>query len=709
MIENLRKGNCHHGSFIIRPVSGADRENEVKAMLRVATITVLCLGSASAWGQIQDETHGAPDQLVHLIVHGDELAQQAIPATVFGSFLEPIGHSTYGGLWSELLENPSFEEGLWSAGAIAKMLNERPELDRASKLDLPVPWEPLDPRQGNRYEPQLHDAANSSTSLLVMGLPNAEAGIRQRIYLPVHRILTYRGSIFIKHQSGPQKVYISLRQRNNPQLVFADATVDAAQEQWTKYSFELTLKPGTVGRLEPVDFVIALHDDARALIDQVSLMPADNVDGMDPEVLQMARELASPLVRFGGNFTSSYHWKDGIGPRDQRRSQSNLAWNIPEYNSFGTDEFLRFCQLIGAQPQIALNLGTGTPEEAAQWVKYVNDRWGDKKGGLLWELGNELWGNWNTGYPAREQIGARTQAFSEAVHKVDPNAQLIATGADPDVFHDWNAVQLATPPHTFEYLSTHFVVTNSRVQLPNPSSDFVALAAFALPIGLEQKLKEMTAQIQQSGHKDARIAFTEWLFAPGGQPAPGFNNMGGAIDTGGFLNMMLRNSQIVPISDMTGILEFGGIWKKREQVYGVPGYWVLRSYAEEKPSRLVAIDSDAPAYTVDQGVTRLPHIEHVPWLDAVAAKGATPDRLILFCVNRSLSRDYHANIQVDGFIPGSLAQAKTIAAPSIYTSNSEMEPQAVRAVSRQIQTGPQFDMVFPHASVVVIQLTQARK
>jgi len=160
---------------------------------------------------------------------------------------------------------------------------------------------------------------------------------------------------------------------------------------------------------------------------------------------------------------------------------------------------------------------------------------------------------------------------------------------------------------------------------------------------------------------------------------------------------------------MTGILEFGGIWKKREQVYGVPGYWVLRSYAEEKPSRLVAIDSDAPAYTVDQGVTRLPHIEHVPWLDAVAAKGATPDRLILFCVNRSLSRDYHANIQVDGFIPGSLAQAKTIAAPSIYTSNSEMEPQAVRAVSRQIQTGPQFDMVFPHASVVVIQLTQARK
>ncbi len=109
-------------------------------------IPFLCLGAASALGQIQDETRGVPDQPVHLVIHADQVQQQAIPATVFGSFLEPIGHSTYGGLWSELLENPSFEEGLWSAGAISRMINERPELERASKLDLPVPWEPLDPR-----------------------------------------------------------------------------------------------------------------------------------------------------------------------------------------------------------------------------------------------------------------------------------------------------------------------------------------------------------------------------------------------------------------------------------------------------------------------------------------------------------------------------------------------------------------------------------
>ena len=75
-----------------------------------------------------------------------------LPQTIFGTFLEPIGHSIYGGLWAEILENPSFEENLWSAEAIRDMIAADPDLLRASSLGLPLPWEPLDPRQGNRYE-----------------------------------------------------------------------------------------------------------------------------------------------------------------------------------------------------------------------------------------------------------------------------------------------------------------------------------------------------------------------------------------------------------------------------------------------------------------------------------------------------------------------------------------------------------------------------
>src|SRR5580693_998844 len=85
----------------------------------------------------------------------------AIPRTIFGTFLEPIGNSTYNGLWAEILENPSFESGLWTPQKMSDMLHDRPELRHAGDLGLPLPWEPLDPRQGNRYEIHSGEAANS--------------------------------------------------------------------------------------------------------------------------------------------------------------------------------------------------------------------------------------------------------------------------------------------------------------------------------------------------------------------------------------------------------------------------------------------------------------------------------------------------------------------------------------------------------------------
>lgn len=663
--------------------------------------------SPGVYGQIQDHTTnvGKTSEL-HIVVHADRPAATEIPATIFGSFLEPIGRSTYGGLWAELVENGSLEDGLWSASEVTRMVREQPELLRGSQLGLPLPWEPLVSGQGNRYEPRWGDAANSSRSLEIMALPAGETGIRQRIYLPIQRTLEYDGSIWVKHLSGPEELSVSIRPHDISDRILTEAKLNADGGDWTRYTFHLTLKPGDVYWLEPLYFVISLSNDARALVDEISLMPSDNIDGMDPDVIQMARDSKPSVVRFGGNFTSGYHWRDGIGPRDKRVGRLNLAWGIPEYNTFGTDEFIRFCELVHAEPQIALNLGTGTPEEAADWVKYVDEHWGNKHGGLLWELGNELWGNWNTGYPTRDQIGDRTRAFSEAVRRADPSSRLIATGADPDNYREWNAVQLRNPPGTFNYLSTHFVVTTDSVQLSNPSNEFIAQAAFAMPVGLGKRLKEMTEQIQQSGHHDTKIAFTEWLFVGnrqfGSRAAPDFNNMGGALIAGGFMNMLLDHADIVPISDMTGILEFAGIWKRREQVYATPAYWVLRTYAEAAPQRLLAVDSDAPTYSVEHGVSRVPEIQDVPWLDARAAQLANGD-IALFCVNRSMERDYRAVISMQGFEPARQATAKIISAPSIYNRNDEENPNAVGVTTDHPSAGKSTSYTFPHSSVVVLQ------
>ena len=630
-------------------------------------------------------------------------AGNKVPRSLFGTFLEPIGNSIYGGLWAEILENPSFEDNLWNASTLQEMFQSRPELIHASELTLPLPWEPLNGAQGARYAPEWDDAANSSRSLLLMGLPDQPTGVRQRVYLPVHRTLHYTGSIYLKHLSGPPAVEISIRVRNQPGEVLVSKTLLSGTD-WQKYDYSLDLPEHRLAALEAADYVVSVSNGTRVLLDQASLVSADNINGMDPDMIAMARDLKSPIIRFGGNFTSAYHWKDGIGPPEKRRSMLNSAWGMPEYNQFGTDEFLRFCELVGAEPQIALNLGTGTPEEAAGWVEYVNAHWKDHHGGLLWELGNELWGTFQIGYPTLPRVADRTKAFSEAVRKVDPSARLIATGADPDNFHDWNAEQLKNALDHFQFLSTHFVVTTSSTQTPDASADFIATSAFALPVEVGRRLRKMHEQFQNSPG-DVKTAFTEWLFWAADDGVPRYDNMGGAVATGGFLNMFLRNSDIVPIADMTGIVEFGGIWKKRSRVFGTPAYWAFKMYSTADIARTVEAESDGQTYDVTLGTSRFPSIEHVPYLDVVAALNDAGDRLTLFCVNRDVTHDLPAKFDLAGFRAKPNAVAHTVSADSIYEKNDEIHPEQIHPRDASINIGANnFTYVFPQASVTVVEL-----
>jgi alpha-L-arabinofuranosidase len=642
---------------------------------------------------------------VTIAIDAGKAAGAPIPRTIFGSFLEPIGNSTYNGLWAQLLVNPSLEENLWSAKNLETMVHDRPELMRASALGLPLPWEPLDPKQGNRYEPRWGNAANSWRSLVVMGVPGQPTGIRQQVYLPVQRELTYNGSFFARHLSGPSTLTISFRVRDSNE-VLASVKIEATSEEWKAYDFQLQVPAGELHRLEPADFVVELSGDERVDLDQFSLMPADAIDGLDPDEVAMAKSMETSLVRFGGNFTSGYHWRDGIGSRQKRVSMLNIAWGIPEYNTFGTDEFLRFCDLIGAEPQIALNLGSGTPQEAADWVRYVNEHW-HQHGGLLWELGNELWGDWNVGWPTTDEIAGRTLAFSKAVRAVDPTARLIATGGDPEWFSPWNAHQLSNPAGTFDYLSTHFVVTNTQTKLAHPSTDFMTQAAFALPVELGRKLRADQQQIDENpafAHR-AHVAFTEWLFVGNRDGVPSFRNMGGAVDTAGFFNMLMRNSDVVPISDMTGIMEFAGIWKNHGQVYGAPGYYAFRMYSTAHPATPVEAISDAGSYSVKNGIERLPEIDDVPYLDVTAALDESKKALSIFCVNRSLDIDIPADVVVRDFAGSGSAEVQTLRSASISDENDDDEPERVVPVTNEEKvSNGHLRHIFPHESVTVITL-----
>ena len=99
-----------------------------------------------------------------------------------------------------------------------------------------------------------------------------------------------------------------------------------------------------------------------------------NIDGMRKDVIDVLRRIRIPNLRWpGGCFADCYHWRDGIGPRSKRPCIVNDTWGgVTEDNSFGTHEFLRFCELIGAEPYINGNVSSGTVQEMSQWIEYLN-------------------------------------------------------------------------------------------------------------------------------------------------------------------------------------------------------------------------------------------------------------------------------------------------------------------------------------------------
>jgi len=132
-----------------------------------------------------------------------------------------------------------------------------------------------------------------------------------------------------------------------------------------------------------------------------------NRDGVRTDLIDALKKLKVPNLRWpGGCFADTYHWKDGIGPKANRPTMKNVWWGgVTEDNSFGTHDFLNLCEALGAEPYLAGNVGSGTVQELADWVKYTNLSTGNPMAELrktngrekpwnakIWGVGNEVWG-----------------------------------------------------------------------------------------------------------------------------------------------------------------------------------------------------------------------------------------------------------------------------------------------------------------------------
>lgn len=681
----------------------------------VAVLSTTCLiliGTATASAQIRQDVPNP--SAMSITVGGLDGSTGKVPATLFGSFLEPIDNSINQGLSAELLVNGSLESGLWNYSNLHAMITEQPELVRSSAIGLPYPWLPLHPSAGNRYA--LHDgnAANSWQSLEIMGYPGPRVGIMQRVYLPARGTRTYIASLYVRHLSGPGNITLLIKSEDGDNTL-ASASIDAESAEWTKYTATLKLKPGAVQPLEASDFGLSVDPDERIDVDEISLQPADAIDGLDPDVVRMAQEMHSTEVRFGGNFSSQYDWRQGVGAPDKRITEQNTAWGIPEYNRFGTDEFLQFARLLHAIPQIDLNMGTGTPAEAAAWVSYIRAHYSGK---LIYELGNELYGNWQVGHIPVDQIAARTLAFSRAVRAVDPNAELIATGGMPQDFEHWNAAQLTDPPGTYNFLSTHFIRNTNEVALPAATADFKAAAAYALPVALGRQFEAMQAQLDSvpALRDKVHFAMDEWLFnsrakGPGRiftNESPSSKNEGGAVIVAGVFNTLVRNSKIVPVAEMTGLIDFAGIWKDRGVVYGTPSYYIFKLYTSIAGDSILPVTNNSGSYDISNGISGVESIDNVPYVDAIATESPDGKRLTLFLINRSLSDNFPVKLNLSEFHPTATAQVEQVASASRYDSNDALHPLNVVPHESTLQVNASGPVLFtlPKESITMIRFSR---
>lgn len=190
--------------------------------------------------------------------------------------------------------------------------------------------------------------------------------------------------------------------------------------------------------------------------------------GLRKDVIEILKEVKVPVLRYpGGNFVSNYHWEDGIGPKNTRKKRYEYAWGTVEDNQFGTNEFIQLCRATGAEPYLCCNMGTGTVEEAMNWVEYCNsDRdtfYADlrRKNGFnepfhvkYWGLGNECYAPWQMGAAMNATDYARKALeFGKAIRFADPNAHLIACGFESDPA--WNIEVLGILKNMINSISIH--------------------------------------------------------------------------------------------------------------------------------------------------------------------------------------------------------------------------------------------------------------
>lgn len=371
----------------------------------------LCLALGAILGLSQTFAETAP---IDITVHQQPLHEGRIDPMLFGNFVELLD-DVVPGMWAELLNDRSFE-GVIPSANWCYYDGSLDICDRQWNTNFTWAVDSQNPFNGSR-------SAKLS--------PTEQPATLSQSELAVKRGMNYAFSGYLK-ADGKLKVTVLLRclLPTGDWLTLASRDLPSVSAQWQKYTATLTSK----GQTDHAVFELRAKGRGHLWADKLSLMPANNLEGWRPDVVEAIREVRPAIIRWGGSSVDPghYRWKEGIGDRDSRVPWRNENWGRIDSNDVGIDEFCQFCSLTRSEPLVCVSFADG-PLNAGDLVEYCNGTqatsWGAKRvangrpepyGVKYWQIGNEIGGN----DPA---YLAGISEFIRSMKHSDPNIQIMSS------------------------------------------------------------------------------------------------------------------------------------------------------------------------------------------------------------------------------------------------------------------------------------------
>lgn len=453
-----------------------------------------------------------------------------------------------------------------------------------------------------------------------------------------------------------------------------------------------------IGRVDPRIFGGFLEHIGRAVYEGVydPNSPQADEQGFRKDVMRSLKALAFTAMRYpGGNFASGYHWLDGVGPLSTRPVLQELASLSIEPNLFGTDEFIQLARKMDWTPMFTANLGTGTPEEARNWVEYCNKTVGTRFSDLrqknasvepygvkLWGLGNEMDGHWQQGHAPAGHYAILAQQAAKLMKDTDPSIELVVCGSAEiglPTYMEWDRTVLEYVGDYADYISLHRYVGNSA----GDTAEYLAVTN-----SIDQQIEVMDAlcrytQAKTRSRKRQFLAFDEWNVWYRTQNAESVNghgkyaqhlveeeyNLEDALVVAGFLNSFIRHADIVKIANLAQIVNvIAPILTRGDQILLQSIYYPLVLYAQRREGVALQAVIHGPGYE-----SRSNGFVHT--IDASAILGEAV--LNTFLVNRSIEETAPVEISAGGIPLKSVLSAEIVTGPSATTCNAFDDASAI--------------------------------